>query len=643
MIRYLLCMVALSALLWGYGRAKGEVYRAELVGKVRELSFRGPLKVGLGTADITPDWPVVLPYGRQEETENAYDRALAEALVLQVGELRVALVETDVIGIRLEDAAYIKRRIERETGLREDFIVLAATHGHSYPRTYRKKVRDFLAERCAEAVKRALEGTFEGRVGVGFRTLRKDLVVNRSNLYGPINTDLYVLRIDDREGNLRGILFDFGAHPTAFTVWGGPEPGWIGPEWPGYVRRSLEAKAKLEALYTRYAKKREVPDSLFVMFALGAAGDQQPNYEGIDRRDFVDVLSEEVWDLTSRIKTVPEVNLTFRWKVVELPLRKRPRRTLLQTLILDGTAAFSTVPGELVYELGRKLQRESGLRYVVPVTMANDYLGYLVSRREALEQVTYESEGSLHNPDLGERVLDEAIRLVNPGYVPGPWFDRAMMGGIEGRVDYRGPNRVVVGVFNAPIHQSYSGRWGHKMTLVDTSGHYVLKDLAPGTKFLFVKEVVSDFTGENRDRETIRTLLYAQPVQVEAGRVTRDVDFYIPADFGRTEVRALRLDSLDVEGHTVVGRVDVKGTVRDGETVTAGLYPAELPYWWRVLYVAHPLMRVDVDQEGEFTFEGVPPGRYRIGCFLDVNANGRPEYGIDIISGFSDVLTIGRP
>ncbi len=37
--------------------------RAKEMGKVVEHSAEGTLRVGMATADITPDWPVLLPYG----------------------------------------------------------------------------------------------------------------------------------------------------------------------------------------------------------------------------------------------------------------------------------------------------------------------------------------------------------------------------------------------------------------------------------------------------------------------------------------------------------------------------------------------------------------------------------------------------
>ena len=123
-------------------------------------------------------------------TEHYGDPCYAKAIVLQVGSLRVVFVELDIIEIRLDYADQIKERIEKEAGINRDFIMVAATHNHAYPRLHDRREKEpdrignLLAERTSVAVKQAMATLFPARLGVGKTTLRRDIVNNREKLMG---------------------------------------------------------------------------------------------------------------------------------------------------------------------------------------------------------------------------------------------------------------------------------------------------------------------------------------------------------------------------------------------------------------------------------------------------------------------------
>ena len=648
--------------------------RVKEIGRVLERNVQGTLWVGIATVDITPDWPVLLPYGKAESVTETYgDPCYAKALVLEVGDLRVAFVELDIIGIHMRDADMVKKEIASKTGISQDYIILAATHNHAYPRvTDRRmkddKVRRWLAEKSAEVVRRAMEGMFPAKIGVGKRILRRDIVNNREKLMGPTVTDLYVIRIDDMDANVKGVLFDFGAHPVVFTKSWSPERlGEIGPDWPGYARTYIELEYGKRMLWPRYAEAgKEVDRTIFTMFALGAAGDQVGLGKGptLEERNGVkmsttqamtETIAEAVLDMIAGIETRSEVKMTFKAKVIPLSFRKdtppghprwtRLEGTLIQTLTFDDETVLAMIPGELVADMAMRFRDNCGFKNAILVTLANDAVGYIVSEGKALEGVTYAGKGSLFDHTRGRAIIDEAIRLVNPAYEPDVPFDpKRGFGAISGKVVYPGDEKVVVGVMNKIEHPSTEGPpfWG-KRVLVEDSGAYRMEDLLPGEKFVYVREVARDYApGEERGRDK-RTFFYGRTVTVWTGETTEHVNFYIPENFFETGVKSLRLetDSVHVEGNTVRGRVEIAGEVRDSERITASIHPYGAAYADVGMVLRNPYLVVPVevsqrgakDVTGAFTFANLPPGRYVLSFLLDVNKNGIPEPGVDVVAG----------
>ncbi|MFH1007835.1 MAG: hypothetical protein V1800_10075 [Candidatus Latescibacterota bacterium] len=648
--------------------------RAKEIGNLLERSAGGALRVGMATVDITPDWPVLLPYGKAEPVMETYgDPCYGKAMVFEVGDVRVAFVELDIIGIPMGDADVVKKEIASKTGISRDQIILAATHNHAYPRvtdlrTKSDRVRNLLAKKSAEVVKLAMEGMFPAKIGVGKRILPRDIVNNREKLMGPTFTDLYVIRVDDMDGRMKGILFDFGAHAVVFTkAWGPQQVGEIGPDWPGYARTYIELEYGKRMLWPRYAEMgKEYDPTIFTMFAEGAAGDQVGLGKGptLDERNgekmsttqaMTETIADAVLGMIGEIETKSDVRMTFRARMIPLSFGKdipagdarlnRLEGTLIQTLTFDEETAVAMIPGELVADMAMRFRDGCGFRNTILVTMANDAVGYITSEEEALEGVTYAGKGSVFDHTRGRTIIDQAIRLVNPSYQPDPRFDPArVFAAISGKVVYPGNEKVVVGVMDKIEHPSTEAPrfWG-KRALVDDFGVYRIEDLLPGEKFVYVREVAKDYASGEEQGKDRRTFFYGRNVTIWAGETTEHVDFHIPEDFFETSVKSIRLetDSVQVEGNAIRGVVEIAGKVRENERITAGLHPYGTPYLMTEMLLRNPYLVVPVSVSekgneggtGTFAFANLPPGRYVLSFLLDVNKNGIPESGVDVVAG----------
>jgi hypothetical protein len=265
----------------------------------------------------------------------------------------------------------------------------------------------------------------------------------------------------------------------------------------------------------------------------------------------------------------------------------------------------------------------------------------ITSPEEALEGLTYAGKGSGFDETRGRTIVEETVKLVNPAFRFGPAFDPATgFGQVAGHVSYPGKQHVVVGVLDDFEPPSGGGDefWG-KRVLVDANGNYKIERLLPGLKFVYVREVDSPEAARHENHDG-RTFFYGRQVQVRSAETADHIDLFIPNDLFATAVKGLTLDenSLRVEGDTITGRAQIEGQPKPNEPILAALYPYGMPVNDPGLMVTNPYLSVQVDANGEFHFEGVPPGRYRVACWLDINRNGYPEPGVDLVAGPSNKI-----
>lgn len=95
----------------------------------------GEFRAGAAAIDITPTkWPVYLVGSfRERPATKAWDRLHARAIVLDDGRTRLAIVLVDSCMIPRELFDEVKQRASKQTGIRSDRMLMAATHTHSAP------------------------------------------------------------------------------------------------------------------------------------------------------------------------------------------------------------------------------------------------------------------------------------------------------------------------------------------------------------------------------------------------------------------------------------------------------------------------------------------------------------------------------
>ncbi len=287
------------------------------------------LLAGVAEADITP--PYGLPHGawrlRTGVSVGRREPLVAQALVLDDGRRKVALVTCDLVFVGHELAADVRTRVQAMTGIPAEAVLLNASHNHSAPSLSRGTGVAGLGHQGGfEGYERALRDLLAGvvyaahyhrrpaRAGGGV-TRASGLTVNRVLHERPVDDTVAVLRIDGEDGRPIAVVASFACHPILMA---GHTLLW-NAEFPGPFRAAVA---------------RAYPGTV-VMFAQGCAGDIGPwNYwfgnpealpQTYEHRDRLGVaLADRVLGLLPSISTRPSEPVAARSRTLALKRRRLP-------------------------------------------------------------------------------------------------------------------------------------------------------------------------------------------------------------------------------------------------------------------------------------------------------------------------------
>lgn len=416
------------------------------------------LKVGAAAAVLSADDAMVIGGGIGPGRARGQEGELrASAVVLEDphGD-RLAMVACDVLMIERDVLDRAARRIERESGIPIDRILINATHTHHAPTTvtihgyerdeaFTRQVEGKIVGAVAAAVRRMSPCSFRFRLGeessVG-RNSRLRLV--DGSIYwvgprddavrptGPFDPELPVLAFRRRDGHLEAVLFNHSTH-TIGTL----KPGLRSPSFYGLAAQELERERGGTFLFFEGASgsthNLDVPasEALFrirqaVAVALDAAAERPVDRVDAIRREMTvrvrhfreedeeravsSYCNRRIADPAAARSTIA----TFRAMRRKLAGRQGEARSTWVQAVRIGDVAIVGVPGEFFTALGEEIKRRSPFRYTYVFELANDYIGYIPDRR-GFEAGGYQVWTGLHSyvePGTGERIVDEAVELL---------------------------------------------------------------------------------------------------------------------------------------------------------------------------------------------------------------------------------------
>jgi len=218
-------------------------------------------QAGFGTADITPALGVELAgYFNKRFAERVLDPLYARALVVGDGEVRLAVLALDLIGLGPSHSEALRSHLSQRLGLPPEAIVVCCTHTHTGPCTGElfeaERVQSYLEhtllpgaeQACKEAADdmRPFQLSFGRTEESGLAFCRRHEMKSGRVLTNPpkgspdilrpesdIDHAVQVLRFE-RDGKLAGLVVDANNHSDTIGT------SEISADWPGWMVRAVQ-------------------------------------------------------------------------------------------------------------------------------------------------------------------------------------------------------------------------------------------------------------------------------------------------------------------------------------------------------------------------------------------------------------------
>jgi hypothetical protein len=363
------------------------------------------LKAGVARVEITPS-RLMRMYGYANRkcgpANGTHDPLFAKVLVLEAGDSRVAIVTTDLGSLVSEN---LRRDVAAK--LKIPVLLLSASHTHSAPAFLPfgsapaddDDAKEYLKEiegKIFGAIEEASRSLFPARLGVGRGAIQ--LGYNRlllredgraravfDNLdripYGPVDPEVVLLRVGDREGRAKALLVHYAAHAVVL----GPTSCKYSADYPGVVQSTVE---------------RELA-GVQVMFVQGGAGDINPLFQGRSGQEEQDfgvmdkmgqLLTAEVLRVNRTVKPLAPITdpIRVRSEVLTFPERWEKDRAVevgITTILLGREIAIATVPGEPLHKLQKTWKEQADvplpLFYGYTWSAGGTWAGYIPDLRSA--------------------------------------------------------------------------------------------------------------------------------------------------------------------------------------------------------------------------------------------------------------------
>ncbi len=392
-------------------------------------SARGaPLLAGAAEADITPDDEQYLGgFGVARPATGVHSRLKARALVLELGQVRVALVGVDNLGLQRDDVEWIKRGID---GFAPEMVWLCSSHTHAAPdligiwgfyllssgrdSAYLARVRNGVVAAVAQATAALRPAVLvRGEARVPPEGLVRN--PNRRGLFDPRFT--VVQARDATSGAPLGALLHVACHPEALrrdnTLVSADFVGALCDRWQNAgLGQPVFVNGALGAMVSPHPAGEDgvevMGDGLFATARRALAAAQPVAVDAIELRR-ADVYM-----------TITSPGLLLGRLTLAIP--RRSYAGLLRSTVgwlRIGSIEVVCVPGETEPALAARVRQVTRRPDLLLFGLADDELGYLMREVDARDrEFAYERTMS-PVVDAGERVAAALVGAAAAAFTAG--------------------------------------------------------------------------------------------------------------------------------------------------------------------------------------------------------------------------------
>lgn len=301
------------------------------------------MKCGAYEKVITPALGLLIPgYFVKRPAEDVIDDLYCKAIVFTQGEKTVGFAVLDILHVRADMVARIRKRFTELTGVPSDGIMVAATHTHTGQAmehndefgTPDDMWIEITCQKCADALVLAYKRQKECVIGFG-RAEEHGLAFNRrfwkkdGRVYtwpgrcnpdnvreaAPVDPELDVVRIDTLDGEPIAVITNFANH---LDIVGASK---YCADYPGEISRQI---------------KKALGDNVISVFMNGCCGDvthidyntSEP-YSGTYYIEVGQRMAAKVLDIHKDIKTKSETELLSVSEVKTIP-RRQPTKEMYE-------------------------------------------------------------------------------------------------------------------------------------------------------------------------------------------------------------------------------------------------------------------------------------------------------------------------
>lgn len=388
---------------------------------------------GTAKVKITPEIPVQMSGygGRTDPSKGVHDDLFLRVIAFGDGENKAVIIAADLIGFTLPYWEEITKRLERETDIPQENILLCATHTHGGPtpaNIYRSdpptpdiiSYTEGLTEKIVTTVREAINNLKPALIGSGKGECKMNMnrrarsadrgIILGKNPDGICDHEVGVVRIDDEYLNPIAIFINWPCHGTVMSG------------------RNYQITADWLGAAAGYVEK-EFDNTIIAPVTAGASGDINGLYGPGEQFGYVDItgimVGEEVVRVAKDIKTFPYGSISASQRLITLPGKQRAKSNFPQKIYepgpnLDvrlsalkiGNIVFTGISGEVMNEIGLDVKKLSPFRYTYVITHCNGSSGYLVTD-EAYQEGGYEVRSTRAMLGAEKAIIENLIDMIN--------------------------------------------------------------------------------------------------------------------------------------------------------------------------------------------------------------------------------------